>query len=126
MGLSATDIDQDDQELKPAPKESPSEANNGGDWLSILLIAALLVVIFTSFSIKNLTAGVTAIVAPISLIILVIAAVRRMRPPDPARMERLRILERVLESDDESADPYLKRKALDAVISDDERARKSA
>ena len=99
---------------------SSTRMYSGGDWLSVLLIAALLIVILakSGLNITSLSTGVTALLAPIAIIIAAIAAVRRLSPVDKARMERLRILERVLESDDRTSDPYLKRRALEAIISE--------
>lgn len=101
------------------PSAQPdTEKFAGGDWLSALLVAVLLIVALSQASLgfRSLAVGLAIFAVAVAAIIAGIAAIRQFSPGDRARVERLRILERVL-ADNES-DPDVKRRALDAVISE--------
>jgi hypothetical protein len=116
---------QTNDRLDTPPARSGTGRVAGGDWLSVLLIAAFLILALSqaSLSFRSLGVGLAIFVVAVTAIIAGVAAYRRLalgdRPhlaPDAARMERLRILENVLHDNESDAD--LKRRALEAIISE--------
>jgi len=110
---------QDDAKSSTPPTRAVEEENSGGfDWLAVLLIVMLMIVILAQagLSLQSLATSLSAFAIAIGSVVAVVIALRRLSPKDSSRRERLRILERVLESDSE--DITLKRRALDAIIAE--------
>jgi hypothetical protein len=118
--MAPPDSGRADEDLDSPGSSLAAEVTNGFDWLPALLIAALLIVVFAQarLSINSIAGGIAALVIPIASIVATVGAVRRFWSSDRTQVERLKILERVLGTESNDSDPYLKRRALEAVIAE--------